>query len=126
MSDSSPLPKPGSLRDRIAAFEQKPSSAPAPPAPRPKPGNLSQWKPRPPSPQDTQPVIKSADASMSAGDAKVSTTKAGSLKERMAALQGLGAWSFRWGSHGFTAPKAGGEAKVETPSSGRRRASCNG
>ena len=40
-SDAPPPPKakPGSLRDRIAAFEKKPdTSAPAPPAPRPKPG----------------------------------------------------------------------------------------
>ena len=95
MSDPSPppKPKPGSLRDRIAAFEQKPTSAPAPPlAPRPKPGNLSQWKPHPPSSHDTQPEINRADASMSASDAKESITKAGSLKERMAALQGLGAF----------------------------------
>jgi hypothetical protein len=94
MSDSSspPRPKPGSLRDRIAAFEQKPASSPAPaPALRPKPGNLSQWKPRPPSPHDTQPVIDRNDtSSMSASDAKESITKGGSLKERMAALQGLG------------------------------------
>jgi hypothetical protein len=93
MSDSSspPKPKPGSLRDRIAAFEQKPASSPAPPpALRSKPGNLSQWKPRPPSPHDTQPVIDRNDTSMSASDAKESITKGGSLKERMAALQGLG------------------------------------
>jgi len=95
MSDSSPppKPKPGSLRDRIAAFEQKPTSSPTPPhAPRPKPANLSQWKPRAPSPQDTQPVTSRADTSMSASDAKESITKGGSLKERMAALQGLGAF----------------------------------
>jgi myosin tail region-interacting protein MTI1 len=94
MSDPSspPRPKPGSLRDRIAAFEQKPASSPAPPpAPRPKPGNLSQWKPRPASPpQDTQPTNEHNDTSMSASDAKESITKGGSLKERMAALQGLG------------------------------------
>jgi myosin tail region-interacting protein MTI1 len=93
-SPSPPKPKPGSLRDRIAAFEQKPASSPAPPpAPRPKPGNLSQWKPRPPSPHDTQPAIDRNDrndTSMSASDAKESITKGGSLKERMAALQGLG------------------------------------
>ena len=91
MSDPSPpsRPKPGSLRDCIAAFEQKPTSAPSPPlAPRPKPGSLSQWKLRPPS--VTQPEINRADASMSSSDAKESITKAGSLKDRMAALQGLG------------------------------------
>jgi hypothetical protein len=90
-SSSPPKPKPGSLRDRIAAFEQKPASSPAaPPALRPKPGNLSQWKPRPPSPHDTQPANDRNDAGMSASDAKESITKGGSLKERMAALQGLG------------------------------------
>jgi hypothetical protein len=115
MSDSSspPRPKPGSLRDRIAAFEQKPSSAPTPPAPRPKPGNLSQWKPRPPSPQDTQPVINRADASMSASDAKVSITKAGSLKERMAALQGLGA--FGGGPTAAPPPKPAEKPKWKPP-----------
>lgn len=90
---SPPKPKPGSLRDRIAAFEQKPASSPAPPlAPRPKPGNLSQWKPRSPSPPDAQPANDRNDTSMSASDAKESITKGGSLKERMAALQGLGAF----------------------------------
>lgn len=99
MSDTSPppKPKPGSLRDRIAAFEQKPTtSASGPPiAPRPKPGNLSHWKPRPPSPHDAQPATATNrnDSSMSANDAKESITKGGSLKERMAALQGLGAFS---------------------------------
>lgn len=95
MSDSSPppKPKPGSLRDRIAAFEQKPTSSPAPSfAPRPKPGNVSQWRPRAPSPPNTQPANNRNDHSMSATDAKESITKGGSLKERMAALQGLGAF----------------------------------
>ncbi|KAI0250993.1 hypothetical protein BJV78DRAFT_518826 [Lactifluus subvellereus] len=95
MSDSPPpeRPKPGSLRDRIAAFEHKPAPSPAaPPAPRPKPGNLSQWKPHAPSPPDPQPPANRADSSMSASDAKESITKAGSLKERMALLQGLGAF----------------------------------
>lgn len=96
MSDNPPppKPKPGSLRDRIAAFEQKPAtSAPGPPiAPRPKPGNLSQWKPRSPSPPDAQPATTRHDSSMSANDAKESITKGASLKERMAALQGLGAF----------------------------------
>lgn len=113
MSDSSPppKPKPGSLRDRIAAFEQKPASAPGPPAPRPKPGNLSQWKPRPASPHDNQPVINRADASMSASDAKVSIT--GSLKERMAALQGLGA--FGGGPTAAPPPKPAEKPKWKPP-----------
>ena len=93
MSDSTPpKPKPGSLRDRIAAFEQKPASSPAPPAPRPKPGGLSQWKPRTSSPPDSPQQSNRHDNSMSATDAKESITKGGSLKERMAALQGLGAF----------------------------------
>ena len=93
MSDSTPpKPKPGSLRDRIAAFEQKPASSPAPPAPRPKPGGLSQWKPRTSSPPESPQPSNRHDNSMSATDAKESITKGGSLKERMAALQGLGAF----------------------------------
>ncbi|KAL0062306.1 assembly of actin patch protein [Marasmius tenuissimus] len=50
MSDPPPKPKPGSLRDRIAAFEKAPSSGSSPsggaPPPRPKPGGLT-WKPKP-------------------------------------------------------------------------------
>lgn len=99
MADQSPppaKPKPGSLRDRIAAFE-KPSagSAQGPvPAPRPKPGGLS-WKPRSPSPPSVQHAADGAhtekkSGGMSATDAKESIGKAGSLKERMAALQGRG------------------------------------
>jgi myosin tail region-interacting protein MTI1 len=95
MSDSPPpvKPKPGSLRDRIAAFEQKPSSSPpAALPPRPKPGNLSQWKPRTSPPPDSPSATSRNDSSMSATDAKESITKGGSLKERMAMLKGLGAF----------------------------------
>ncbi len=115
MSDSPPppKPKPGSLRDRIAAFEQKPTSSPGPPlAPRPKPGNLSQWKPRVPSSPDPQPATNRND-SMSASDAKESITKAGSLKERMAALQGLGA--FGGGAAAAPPPKPAEKPKWKPP-----------
>jgi len=117
MSDTSPppKPKPGSLRDRIAAFEQKPTtSAHGPPiAPRPKPGNLSQWKPRPPSPHDAQPATNRNDSSMSADDAKESITKGGSVKERMAALQGLGA--FGGGSPAAPPPRPAEKPKWKRP-----------
>ncbi|OBZ69031.1 hypothetical protein A0H81_11239 [Grifola frondosa] len=110
MSDPPPK-KLGSLRDRIAAFENK-GSAPAPaspPAPRPKPGNLS-WKPKPLSPPQS-PSDASSDhghdpdkraSGMSAADAKESM-KGVSLKERMAALQGLN--SFGGGSAAPLPPK---------------------
>jgi myosin tail region-interacting protein MTI1 len=110
MSDPPPTkPKPGSLRDRIAAFESKgTASAPTPaPVPRPKPGGIS-WKPKPQSPP-TSPgratgggdgdgeLTETSGASrqaggMSAADAKESIGLGGSLKERMAALQGRGAF----------------------------------
>ncbi|KAK0435112.1 uncharacterized protein EV420DRAFT_348864 [Desarmillaria tabescens] len=91
-------PKPGSLRDRIAAFE-KPSnvSTPGPaPVPRPRPGAVS-WKPRVPSPPSVHPggdssTLERRTGGMSASDAKESIGKGGSLKERMAALQGRGAF----------------------------------
>ncbi|KAI6030455.1 hypothetical protein F5J12DRAFT_800532 [Pisolithus orientalis] len=105
MSNESPpptKPKPGSLRDRIAAFENKnapAASAPGPgagvaaPVPRPKPGNL-QWKPKPPSPPPTIPdqasKIAGVGGGMSASDAKESISRGGTLRERMAALQGKG------------------------------------
>lgn len=107
MADHDPppaKPKPGSLRDRIAAFEQKPASdagvAHPPPAPRPKPGNV-QWKPKVASPPSSPPATGSGDNSsvgssrgkfggMSAADAKESIGIGGSLKDRMAALQGRG------------------------------------
>lgn len=102
-SDAPPPPKakPGSLRDRIAAFEKKPdTSAPAPPAPRPKPGHV-QWKPRTTSPppaapsgtaeaSSTTPERRYVKGGMSASDAKESIGAGGSLKARMAALQGRG------------------------------------
>ncbi|KAH7885492.1 hypothetical protein F5I97DRAFT_1400553 [Phlebopus sp. FC_14] len=103
MSEQSPppKPKPGSLRDRIAAFENKnagaaPGPAPAP-VPRPKPGGL-QWKPKvpsPPSSPDSGQAVErkvSAIGGMSASDAMESIGRGGTLKERMAALQGKGAF----------------------------------
>ncbi|KAH9002832.1 hypothetical protein EDB86DRAFT_2898394 [Lactarius hatsudake] len=114
MSDSTPpKPKPGSLRDRIAAFEQKPASSPTPPAPRPKPGGLSQWKPRVPSPPHSPQPVNRNDHSMSATDAKESITKGGSLKERMAALQGLGA--FGGGPAAAPPPKPSEKPKWKPP-----------
>ncbi|KAF8575482.1 hypothetical protein K439DRAFT_1655459 [Ramaria rubella] len=102
MSDPSqpppPKPKPGSLRDRIAAFEKPVPSSTAPkPSPpvRPKPGNVT-WKPAPPSPPSNKTEAPETDekkqGGMSASDAKESIGKGGSLKERMAALQGKGAF----------------------------------
>ncbi|KAG5350921.1 hypothetical protein E4T56_gene18266 [Termitomyces sp. T112] len=97
MSDQPLLskPKPGSLRDRIAAFEKSAGGAtPAPtPVPRPKPGGIS-WKPKSPSP----PTSPSAADVLSdkktgntpASDAKESIKSGGTLKERMAALQNRG------------------------------------
>ena len=102
-----PKPKVGSLRDRIAAFEKSASAAaPAPaPAPRPKPAGFATWKPKVPSPPSSPPAasetppdhavsssLAARAGGMSATDAKESITKAGSLKDRMAALQGKGAF----------------------------------
>ncbi|KAG5646032.1 hypothetical protein DXG03_004634 [Asterophora parasitica] len=100
MSEQStpPRPKPGSLRDRIAAFEKPAAGGPAPgpaPAPRPKPGGLS-WKPRqsspPSSPSAADTSTERKAGGMSASDAKESIGKGVSLKERMAALQNKGAF----------------------------------
>ncbi|KAG6376877.1 hypothetical protein JVT61DRAFT_903 [Boletus reticuloceps] len=101
MSDQSPppKPKPGSLRDRIAAFENKGGGAPppGPPQPRPKPGGL-QWKPSPPSPTTSSDHVQPGErkppstGGMSASDAMESIGRGGSLRERMAALQGKGAF----------------------------------
>ncbi|KZO92665.1 hypothetical protein CALVIDRAFT_567152 [Calocera viscosa TUFC12733] len=100
--ETPPKPKIGSLRDRIAAFESKPAAAPAPaPAPR----LARQWKPKPVDPPahpstagDTSPTATERKTSgfhsgMSASDARDSIQRTGgSLKERMAALQGAGAF----------------------------------
>ncbi|KAF9240233.1 hypothetical protein BU15DRAFT_22982, partial [Melanogaster broomeanus] len=104
MSDQSspPKPKPGSLRDRIAAFENKgaSSAAPGPAAPpvvRPKPGGLP-WKPKVPSPPSSPDHAQTGErkiapaGGMSASDAMESIGRGGTLKERMAALQGRGAF----------------------------------
>lgn len=112
MSDP-PKPKPGSLRDRIAAFEKQPaaSSGPAPPAPRPKPSGL-QWKPRqaspPPAVDDAEGVKKGG---MSASDAKETIGKGVSLKERMAALNNRGAF----GGAPTSPPPTGPKPNVERP-----------
>ncbi|KAJ4000282.1 hypothetical protein F5050DRAFT_596855 [Lentinula boryana] len=102
MSDQTPppKPKPGSLRDRIAAFEKPTqSNGPPPVAPRPKPGGHVAWKPKPATPPDSPAADESpgnqpkkSGGGMSASDAKESIGKGGSLKERMAALQGKGAF----------------------------------
>ena len=117
-------PKPGSLRDRIAAFESS-ATAPAsagqrPPAPRPKPSGFASWKPKVPSPSPpsspssrtidhaASPSLKATGA-MSASDAKESITKGGgSLKDRMAALQGKGAF-------GAPSPPLAPKPAVEKP-----------
>ncbi|KAF9222963.1 hypothetical protein BS17DRAFT_665123, partial [Gyrodon lividus] len=102
MSDQSPpsKPKPGSLRDRIAAFENKAGSTPpgvASSVPRPKPVGL-QWKPKHPSPPTSpdRPQMGerkvAGSGGMSASDAMESIGRGGTLKERMAALQGKGAF----------------------------------
>ncbi|CAK5271993.1 unnamed protein product [Mycena citricolor] len=103
MSDPSanPRPKPGSLRDRIAAFETKKPADGAPPPPPPgRSGPRAQWKPRPASPEGEATTgigaagaVGGSGGGMSVSDARESITKAGgSLKERMAALQGRGAF----------------------------------
>lgn len=104
MSDQpspTPKPKPGSLRDRIAAFEKSAgTSAPAPAQPpplRPKPAGFATWKPKqispPSSPAASSKELASGPTSgLSASDARESITKAGSLKDRMAALQNKGAF----------------------------------
>jgi hypothetical protein len=104
MSDQTPAKtKPGSLRDRIAAFENKPAAAPAPPLPRPKPAGGVSWKPKVPSPPSSPQAgsgptehgstpEKKVVGGMNASDAKESIGLGGSLKDRMAALQGRGAF----------------------------------
>lgn len=97
-------PKKMSLKERIAAFEKGGSgpaaaapSGSAPPAPRPKPGTLGQWKPKttegtPAAAASAAPVTAPKRGGMSASDAQESITKTGGLQARMAALQGAGAF----------------------------------
>lgn len=110
MADDGAKPKIGSLKDRIKQFEASSSassSGPTPPPLRPKPATLGQWKPKPldpPSPNkqtsfeiaDNSTHAKEDDSQgtgMSATDAMESISKGGgTLKERMAALQGKGAF----------------------------------
>lgn len=119
MSDNTPpKPKPGSLRDRIAAFEHKPAanSEPSSGLPRPKPAGVTrEWKPKPLSPPASPGNAASAGieerrttGTMSASDAKESIGKGVTLKERMAALQGKGAFG------------AGPSAPPPVPSSGAK------
>uniref|UniRef100_A0A8H8CHM2 BBC1/AIM3 cysteine proteinase-fold domain-containing protein n=1 Tax=Psilocybe cubensis TaxID=181762 RepID=A0A8H8CHM2_PSICU len=117
-----PKPKPGSLRDRIAAFEKTANAAPAPaaaPAPRPKPAGFASWKPKAPSPPSSPSASATSSTehtsvgaskvgTMSASDAKESITKGGSLKDRMAALQGKGAF-------GAPVPPTAPKPAVERP-----------
>jgi len=116
MSDQSSVtqkPKPGSLKDRIAAFEKSATagatSVSAPP-PRPKPAAFATWKPRQTSPPPSPPASQTEHvqgSTMSASDARESITKGGSLKERMAALQNKGAFG--------APPPVGPKPVVERP-----------
>lgn len=102
MSDQSSAtqkPKPGSLRDRIAAFEKSATTGAvnAPPPLRSKPASFATWKPKQTSPPSSPPAtqtehVQGPSSSMSASDARESITKGASLKERMAALQNKGAF----------------------------------
>lgn len=122
MSDPPPPKKIGSLRDRIAAFEKGGGSAPAPapaPVPRPKPANVS-WKPRATSPpvaeeSGSEPPEKKPGAGMSAADAKASIGAGGSLRERMAALQGRGAFGAPAAAPAIPPKPAGDKPKWKPP-----------
>ncbi len=101
MSDTPPKPKPGSLKDRIAAFEaQKKADAggagPKPPPVGAKPPVVRrEWKAtHTPEVAEEKEDKETARGGMSASDAKESIkgSVGGSLKERMAALQGKGAF----------------------------------
>ncbi|KAF8525867.1 hypothetical protein BU17DRAFT_41148, partial [Hysterangium stoloniferum] len=116
MADTPTKPKPGSLRDRIAAFEKDAaaaSSVPKPPPTRPKPGHVS-WKPAPPSPSapaGPESDDKQRHGAMSVNDAKESIGVSGGLKERMAALQGKVAF----GGMGRGAPLPGAKPMMRPP-----------
>ncbi|KAI0819247.1 hypothetical protein BC628DRAFT_1423970 [Trametes gibbosa] len=118
MSDPPPK-KVSSLRDRIAAFENKgaaPAPQVAPPAPRPKPGHIA-WTPKPLSPPTSPKATTTVHddsaegrkaAGMSAADAKEAIGKL-SLKERMAALQGSGGFGGAAGAATSPPPRPASE-----------------
>jgi hypothetical protein len=120
MSDQSSAtqkPKPGSLRDRIAAFEKSATAPTNAPPPRPKPAGFATWKPKQASPPQASPPpsppanrnehVPGSSSTMSASDARESITKGASLKERMAALQNKGAFG--------SPPPVGPKPVVERP-----------
>ena len=117
MSDQSATqkPKPGSLRDRIAAFEKSATAGVTPvnaPPPRPKPAAFATWKQKQTSPPPSPPAsrtehVQGSSSTMSASDARESITKGASLKERMAALQNKGAFG--------APPPVGPKPVVERP-----------
>lgn len=110
--------KPSSFKDKLAAFNRSSGSAGPPPPLKPKPlgtgGGVGSWAWKqkqqqqqqqaspdthtpPAQPAPTDPPRESADPAsaaggMSASDAKASIGLGGSLKERMAALAGAGAF----------------------------------
>ncbi|KAK7681649.1 hypothetical protein QCA50_015383 [Cerrena zonata] len=109
---SDPPQKVGSLRDRIAAFENKgPATPPVPaPAPRPRPAGGVSWKPKPPSPPSSPRASEDGEkksAGLSAADAQESIGRGVSLKDRMAALQGLS--GFGGGAPAIPPPRPAGE-----------------
>ncbi|KAF8624398.1 hypothetical protein AX15_005882 [Amanita polypyramis BW_CC] len=133
-----PKPKPGSLRDRIAAFERPAQgNEPVPPPPRPKPSGI-QWRQKVHQQEESsggmmgngsggglgagmgsgaaaaaEGVVggaSNAANSMSASDARDSIRQGASLKERMAALQGKGAFG-----GGPTSPPAQQPQPVQRP-----------
>lgn len=139
-TNTPPKPKPGSLRDRIAAFENKATanSPPAgPPPPRPKPAGFATWKPKQPSPPSSpaaasssasasstgaagngsnEGVARAGSGTMNAADARESITRGGaSLKERMAALQGKGAFGAPAPPPVVPKPAAGNKPKWKPP-----------
>ena len=117
MSDNpAPPKKVGSLRDRIAAFEKPQASSsgpsgPSPPPPRPKP--VGQWKPK--QLERLAPPTEDSDTDkggMSADDARQSISRGGGLKERMAALQGKGAFGASDAPKAPPLPSEQGKARV--------------
>ena len=121
MSDQWPPPasKPGSLRDRVAAYENKRSTSASKGPPISSPELVSlQRKPRPPSPSVAWDNVHSSGCETqstrgtSAVDAMESIGRSGSLRERMVALQGKGAF-------GSAPPPTAPKPSIERPERGR-------